>query len=229
METFSILLVTSSYPPVIGGSEIEAQRVSQALIRRGHRVQVLCPGGPPMPSAARFTDDCGVPVRAFGGSVPRRVRGHVFALRVCWTLLTNLSSYDLIYFLMPGLQVALGTVTGRLLGKPFIMKFSGSNEIRRMKNSMVGRMQLRELAKWAGVVMVLNPGMMEEAADCGLPASKLLWMPNPVDLEEFRPPIPAERVALREKLGIPPESEIVLFVGRLAPEKQLASLIEGFW
>jgi glycosyltransferase involved in cell wall biosynthesis len=228
METVSILLVTSSYLPIVGGSEIEAQRVSRALIGRGHRVQILCPGGPPMPPLSRWTDDCGIPVRSFGGSVPARIRGHVFALRVAWTLLADLRRYDLIYFLMPGLQVALGTLAARLLGKPFMMKFSGSNEIRRLKNSRVGRVQLRFLDMWAGAIMVLNPGMMVEAAECGLRASKLLWMPNPVNLEEFCPLAPDVRSALRARLGIAEESEVVLFVGRLAPEKELASLVRGF-
>src|ERR1039458_2823549 len=213
METVSILLITSSYLPIVGGSEIEAQRVSRALIGRGHRVQILCPGGPPMPALSRWTDDCGIPVRAFGGSVPARIRGHVFALRVAWTLLADLRRYDLIYFLMPGLQVALGTLAARLLGKPFMMKFSGSNEIRRLKNSRVGRVQLRFLDMWASAIMVLNPGMMVEAAECGLRASKLLWMPNPVDIEEFCPLVPDARSALRTRLGIAEESEVVLFVG----------------
>jgi glycosyltransferase involved in cell wall biosynthesis len=228
MERVSILLVTSSYLPIVGGSEIEAQRVSRALIGRGHRVEILCPGGPPMPALSRWTDDCGIPVRAFGGSAPARIRGHVFALRVAWTLLADQRRYDLVYFLMPGLQVALGTLAARLAGKPFTMKFSGSNEIRRLKNSMVGRIQLRFLDLWAGAIMVLNPGMVAEAAECGLRASKLLWMPNPVDPEEFCPPAPDARSALRERLGIAEQSEVVLFVGRLAPEKELASLVRGF-
>ena len=228
MQSVSILLVTNSYLPIMGGSEIEAQRVSQTLIRRGHKVQILCPGGPPMPAVSRWTDDCGIPVRIFGGSAPARIRGHVFALRVAWTLIAEARRYDLIYFLMPGLQVALGALTAHLLGKPFIMKFSGSNEVRRLKNSFVGRLQLRFVDKWAGSIMVLNPGMMVEAKECGLQQSKLLWMPNPVDLDEFRPPLPDERAALRTALGIPSESEVVLFVGRLAPEKELASLVNAF-
>jgi len=228
MEAVSILLVTSSYLPIMGGSEIEAQRVSRALIHRGHQVEILCPGGPPMPALSRWTDGSGVPVRAFGGAVPARIRGYIFALQVAWTLLADMRRYNLVYFLMPGLQVALGTLVARLLRKPFAMKFSGSNEIRRLKNSWVGRIQLRFVDRWAAAIMVLNPGMIAEAAECGLRASKLLWMPNPVDLSEFCPPPRDVRAALRAKLGIPEESEVVLFVGRLAPEKELASMVRGF-
>ena len=54
-----VLLISDSYPPVLGGSEIEAQRVSAAMIRRGHRVQVLCAGGPPMPEVRDWVDPWG--------------------------------------------------------------------------------------------------------------------------------------------------------------------------
>ena len=60
-EKPGILIVCDSYPPVLGGSEIEAQRVAAALIARGHRVRVLCSGGPPMPAVRHWTDPAGVP------------------------------------------------------------------------------------------------------------------------------------------------------------------------
>ena len=43
---FSLLLISYSYPPVIGGSEIEAQRVCAALQDGGHKVKGQGAGGP---------------------------------------------------------------------------------------------------------------------------------------------------------------------------------------
>jgi hypothetical protein len=48
---------------VIGGSEIEAQRVCAGLITRGYHVEVVCCGGDPMPERKRWHDPFGVPVR----------------------------------------------------------------------------------------------------------------------------------------------------------------------
>ena len=61
----SVILVCHSYPPVIGGSELEAQRVSSALVRRGYRVTVVCAGGDPMPPLKDWVDPAGVPVRIY--------------------------------------------------------------------------------------------------------------------------------------------------------------------
>ena len=78
-----VLLICDSYPPVMGGSEIEAQRVSAAMIRRGHQVHVLCAGGPPMPPLRDWVDPAGVPVSI----LTRRSRGRLKD----WILLREVS------------------------------------------------------------------------------------------------------------------------------------------
>jgi glycosyltransferase involved in cell wall biosynthesis len=75
--------------------------------------------------------------------------------------------------------------------------------------------------------MLLNPGMFQEAIAAGFEERQLLWMPNPVDTDAYVPCGAEERMRMRTALGLPPEAGIVAFVGRLAPEKELASLIDA--
>jgi glycosyltransferase involved in cell wall biosynthesis len=91
----------------------------------------------------------------------------------------------------------------------------------------MGRLELRWLDRWAYRVMILNEGISEEAQAAGLKPGVLLWMPNPVDTDEFTP-CDAGRRELRAGLDLLPDAEAVLYVGRLAPEKELASLIGAF-
>jgi glycosyltransferase involved in cell wall biosynthesis len=224
----SLLLICFSYPPVLGGSEIEAQRVAAALRKRGHQVTVLCAGGDPMPAVSRWVDPFGTPVRMFGGRWPRRWRDHAFALGVAWTLLTARRRYQIVYFLMQGLHLATGLPVARLLSKPVVTKFSGSSLITLMRESWLGRLELRWLRQWAKRVMILNSGMAEEAYAAGFSQRHLLWMPNPVDVDQFAPADAAGGLRLRQELGIPLDGPLVLFVGRLAPEKELASLLGAF-
>jgi glycosyltransferase involved in cell wall biosynthesis len=76
--------------------------------------------------------------------------------------------------------------------------------------------------------MILNPGMAEEATAAGLDPDRLLWMPNPVDTDEFAPCSPERRRELRARFGIEPSAPAIIFTGRLAPEKELPSLIRAF-
>jgi glycosyltransferase involved in cell wall biosynthesis len=224
----SLMLVSLSYPPVLGGSEIEAQRVCAGLVRRGHRVTVLCAGGPPMPDVSHWTDPFGVPVRILARRQKGLWRDRAFAISVAWILLREHRNYQFVYFLMQGLHLATGLPVARVLRKPIFMKFSGSSLITLMRNSWVGRLELRWLGRWAHRVMVLNEGMENEAAGAGLDRKQLVWMPNPVDTADFAPCAPAARAALRTARGLDPDTLAVLYVGRLAPEKELASLIDAF-
>jgi glycosyltransferase involved in cell wall biosynthesis len=224
----SLLLVTSTYPPVVGGSEVEGQRICAGLRKRGWNVSVLCWWTPEMPAETTWRDAYGTPVRQLGLGWPPRVTGYVHALGVAWRLWVERNSCQSVYFLMTGLYLATGLPVARLLGKRILMKFSGSNTIRPMTASWLGRLELAMLRRWADVVMVLNQAMEKEAIEAGLPAEKLLWMPNPVDVDSYRPATDGERTQARQELGLAAAAECLLFVGRLAPEKELQVAIDAF-
>ncbi|HLH41138.1 MAG TPA: glycosyltransferase, partial [Bryobacteraceae bacterium] len=158
----SIVAICSSYPPVLGGTEVEVQRVCAALLERGYRVEVLCRGGAPMPAGRRWVDAEGVPVRMFGGRWPAAIRDYAYAIGVAWTLWRRRRTYQIAYFVMGGVQLALALPVARLARKRIFMKFSGSNTVAPLTASALGRFELRALRRWAEQVLVLNPGMMEE-------------------------------------------------------------------
>lgn len=181
-----------------------------------------------MPPGDFFVDEEGVPVKMFGASTAERWRGYAYALGVAWTLWSRRKEYEVAYFLMQGLQLATGIPVARLLGKPVVMKFSGSSLVLGMRASLTGRLCLWMLKHWAAKILVLNPGMVEECREVGLDLAKVGFMPNPVDVELFRPVSNAEKLRLRQELGVEAESGLVLYVGRLGPEKRLESLLDGF-
>jgi glycosyltransferase involved in cell wall biosynthesis len=224
----SIVLICHSYPPVIGGSELEAQRVCAALIHRGYTVKVVCAGGDPMPAVRDWIDPEGVPVRIYAGHWQGWMRDFVFGLRVGAMLLWERRQYQIAYFLMQGFHLATGLPAARLAGKAIVMKVGGSGVIPMMARSAAGRLELRWLRQWAVRIMILNEGMREEALQEGFPAEQLCWMPNPVDTEKFAPCDPAARLERRARFGIPATAPVALYCGRLAPEKALPSLMDAF-
>jgi glycosyltransferase involved in cell wall biosynthesis len=224
----SILLICHTYPPVIGGSEIEAQRVCEALIARGHHIQVVCAGGGPMPPVRDWVDPKGVPVRIYAESWNGALKDIIFALRVAGMLIRERNNYEIVYFLMQGLHLAAGLPVAKALGKRIVVKIAGSGVVPLMNQSVSGRLELRFLRQWARYVMVLNEGMRQEAVDHGLLPTQLVWMPNPIDADEFAPCPKFDRAALRARFAIPATAPVVLYCGRLAPEKGLSLLLKAF-
>ncbi|HEY1217567.1 MAG TPA: glycosyltransferase family 4 protein [Bryobacteraceae bacterium] len=228
MKAVSMLLISDTYPPVVGGSEIEAQRVSAEMIRRGHRVLVLTSGGSPMPPVRDWVDAAGVPVQILTRSERGRWKDIVFACRVAWALWRERRNYQIVYFLMQGLHLAAGLPVAHALAKPIVMKFGGSGVIPLMRHSRAGRVELGWLRRWAARLLILNDGMLQEAMADGFPRDQMLWMPNPVDTDEFRPAKPEEIASLRTGFGIAPGALVAVYVGRLSHEKGLPSLLSGF-
>ena len=69
---------------------------------------------------------------------------------------------------------------------------------------------------------------IQEALADGFERNQLVWMPNPVDTDEFRPALPGESAAWRESHGISVSTNVSIYVGRLSQEKGLRGLISGF-
>lgn len=181
-----------------------------------------------MPPVKEWTDPAGVPVKILAGTWnPGFLRNLFYGLEIGWQLLRHRLDYDITYFLMQGFHLAVGLPVCRLLGKPVVMKVSGSSIITGMRKSWLGRMELKWLDRWAHRVMVLNPGILQEARDAGLRLERLYWMPNPVDTDEFSPCDADRRRAIRASLSIAEGVPLTVFTGRLAPEKELPALIRA--
>jgi glycosyltransferase involved in cell wall biosynthesis len=181
-----------------------------------------------MPTHGDWVDPQGVPVSILTHRSRGRLRDVVFALRIGWEVWRRRAKTDVVYFLMQGLHVATGLPAARLAGVPIVMKISGDGIVSLMRRSRAGRLELDWLRKWRIPLMLLNESMFQEAIAAGFPRNQLVWMPNPVDIDEFRPAAPGEATAERKRLQLPVDRNVSIYVGRLSQEKGLQPLIRGF-
>jgi glycosyltransferase involved in cell wall biosynthesis len=61
----------------------------------------------------------------------------------------------------------------------------------------------------------------------GAPRERLTPLYNPIDMQRFRPPLPAARLALRERLGLRSSDFVAGFVGRMELGKGVVPLCEA--
>jgi len=86
------------------------------------------------------------------------------------------------------------------------------------------RRHVRAFAQEADLVLAPGQAMVEVLRDYGYTGPVDL-LPNPVDLSGFeRPPDPG----LRARHGVPDDAPLLVYVGRMGPEKGLPMLLEAF-
>jgi glycosyltransferase involved in cell wall biosynthesis len=86
--------------------------------------------------------------------------------------------------------------------------------------------RLRGLVWYADAALVHSRFAREElSAATGYPADATLTLGYPIDREWFTPGRP--EAPLRQRLGLPADARMILFVGRLAPNKRVPVLVEA--
>jgi glycosyltransferase involved in cell wall biosynthesis len=114
-------------------------------------------------------------------------------------------------------------IAKRLFGKPLIVRcgypwsFSDARESRRGWRRLLVRRLERLAVRAADRVVVTSAGTGEYLVrEHEIPVSRVRVVPNAIDVKLFSP-----------DPGVPREPGLVVFVGRLAAEKNLASLVEA--
>jgi len=74
-----------------------------------------------------------------------------------------------------------------LVNKPTVSHFHGS-DLRESaaEDSLIGRL-LRRAMRRAGKIVVSTPDLLHNLKEFGIPAEKCVFLPNPIDVEKFRP------------------------------------------
>lgn len=83
------------------------------------------------------------------------------------------------------------------------------------------------LARRAARTTVLNENVKRIFAENGVPAEKLVHVPNGVDVERFSRIEPADCRAVRETYSLSDEGPVVFFAGTVMPRKGVAQLVEA--
>jgi glycosyltransferase involved in cell wall biosynthesis len=91
----------------------------------------------------------------------------------------------------------------------------------------LGRARLLALRRHAGAFVAVSGPIRDELALAGIPRNRIRSIPNGVDTRRFVPTADADRRRQRRALGLPPVPT-ALYAGRLAPEKGVDLLLDGW-
>jgi teichuronic acid biosynthesis glycosyltransferase TuaC len=122
------------------------------------------------------------------------------------------------YFIYPE-GCAATTLAGRL-GIPVVLGVIGS-DVNRIPDRLTRWHTQRALRRASGILTVSDQ-LREKAIELGAHSERARTVPNGCDLSIFHP---MEQAAVRRRLGVPDSSDLITFVGWLAPTKGIQELV----
>ncbi len=223
-----VAVVTETYPPEVNGVAATISRVVAGLCQRGHDVALVRPRQGPADVASHDAGHAEMLVR--GWSIPRypQLRMGLPSRRALvqgWTV----QRPDVVHLVTEGPLGWSALQAAAQLELPVVSDFrtnfhaySRHYGLAWLHRPIVA--YLRRFHNRTAVTMVPTAAVLGELARSGF--ERLRVVSRGVDTGLFDP---ARRsAALRASWGVAPEAAVVLYVGRLAPEKNLGDLLTAF-
>ena len=222
-----VLMISPQFYPLVGGYERAAERLSVALVEAGMRVVVI----------TERRDSAWPGVECIDGYEVRRLpcsyRRHRHVVTSLFSFASFLLRYgrefDVWHVHQYGFQAALAVALGKVLHRPVVLKLmnTGTDGIAAAMGSGVAGYILGYLHRRASACIAISDETREEAIRFGVPPERIHLIPNGVVSREFHPASLEERNAARRALGLNCE-RLVLYIGRLAPEKNPLGLLDAW-
>jgi L-malate glycosyltransferase len=219
-----VAMAIQRFAPVIGGAELQLERLLPELRARNVSARVL----------TRAVE--GPAPRAVAGGVPVRrsfARGEGPGASVAFVtgstvdIVRHRHTTDLVHAHGMLSPATIGLAADRI-GIPCVVTPLGAGppgDLARLRRKPGGRRRLEMLAKRAHFV-ALSDEIAAELREVGVRNDRIRFVPNGVDTDVFRPAPAAERAGLRAQLGMG-EGFRAVFVGRLHPVKNLRTLLRA--
>jgi glycosyltransferase involved in cell wall biosynthesis len=222
----TICFIIRYFHPFVGGLEKNTLNLAAALVRRGRRVAVI---------TSRFSSAwprqdmmLGVPVIRLASPDIKCAGACLFLAGLVWHLWRQRRRYGLLHAFQVGYASGAAILAGRLLGKPTVLTLASSGsggDIQRHARTLWGRLFLA-LCRRATRIVVLNQAMTRELAGIGYAGGRIAPAGNGVDMEVYKKA--ADRTGVRARFGFAENEKIILYVGRLSPEKGVDFLVRSF-
>ena len=221
--------ITWEYPPrIVGGIARHVEDLTKALAKLGHEVHVVTLE---FPGAPNYEELNGVKIYRATSEI-----GHPHFLT--WALLFNHSiekqiadvgvDFDVLH-VHDWLTAPAGIAAKHFLHRPMVATIH-STEYGRSTLQSIDSFTIDSWEWWctyeADKVIVTTYSMRHEV--CGhfqVPWEKAWIIPNAVDSSKFQ--VNVDRNSVRSRFGVGPNEKLILYVGRLVPQKGVEFLVQA--
>jgi glycosyltransferase involved in cell wall biosynthesis len=224
-KKIKVAMVILEYAPIIGGAQRQLALLAPHLKALDVEVFVLTRHSPGL---AAFEMVDGVPVHRLQAPGPK----------VTASLLYTASSLRQLFRLKPDLVHAyslfspLTTAAAYkiLTGTPLVVKILRGGrlgDVYRLQHKMFGEQRMRIFRQSVDAFISISQEISAELGALDVPEARRPYIPNGVDTDHFCPVDKEDKIKIRTALGLP-AGPLVVYTGRLVPEKKVDLLLEAW-
>jgi glycosyltransferase involved in cell wall biosynthesis len=218
-----VLMYTAYFDPEYSGAALQALTLARELRQRGHYVEFVT-------NRWRGLDEAGVvegfPVQRLEPGRWRKHREFRLWFNLSRYIWHRRRDFDIVHSHGAYYTHAFIGPLSRVAGLKSLVKASLANDdLLDLNLPLIGflhRMMLRRIDAYVGI----SEDLVQEFQAGGLNPDKIHHIPNGVDTSLFHPCPRDQRMLLREKLGLPADQPIALYVGVLDQRKNIEWLAE---
>lgn len=217
-------MLAEKYPPVYSGAGQQAYSLSKTLAKSGHQVIVLTQL---QRGLAKKEDRDGfqvVRLKSFGGRV---LFSYLFGIKAGLWLLFRWKRFDILHVHGINLWGLPAMLVARLLGMAVVAKMTllGEDDPSGLERMKFGKFR-KKVYLFPHKVIALTHAQLEQYQRSEFADHKIVQIPNGVLLNRYFPVSAAVKLALRQRLDLPADKNIALFVGKISIRKGVPLLID---
>ena len=228
MKIASVLMLSQTFHPVIGGAEKQALEISKAFVKRGVKVTALTRLRPGL-AAEEVVE--GVLIKRLACPGSGAFNSAVFMLKSFFWMLANKARYDVVHVHLASSPAVAAVLAGKLTGRRVVVKLGGGkgvDEISLSEKTFAGRLKLSFFKLAAPELLVMNGEVYKWLQETPRYAGfRLRQFRNGVDTGRYTPALYHEKIAAKAAVGLE-NLTTFLFVGRLSPEKRVKEFLEAW-
>jgi glycosyltransferase involved in cell wall biosynthesis len=216
-------MYTAYFDPEYSGAALQALTLAHELRQRGHYIEFITNRWPGLAETGTVE---GFFVRRLEPGRWRKHREFRLWFNLARYIWQRRRDFDIVHSHGAYYTHAFIGPLSRIAGLKSLAKASLANDdLLDLNLPLIGylhRMMLRRIDAYVGI----SDDLVQEFRAGGLSPDKIHHIPNGVDTDLFQPCPRDQRMALREKLGLPADQPITLYVGVLDQRKNIEWLAE---
>jgi len=239
-------MLTSSYPKYVGETTAPfIESIAVGLVRRQHTVHVVAPFHPDVRRAPieygvrlhfyRYAPHPALNVYGYAESLRADVglrrtalAAVPFALAASLRALLHLTrryQFDLIHAHWALPNGAPAMIAARLSGLPLVVSLHGSDVYLAFKGWSLA-LSAAAVFRSADAITACSRDLYQRALRLGAPPARITVIPYGVDAHAFRPD-PRAGIQVRAELSLPPDTPLILAMGRMVYKKGFTYLLDA--